>query len=166
MEKYYRATLIESWRAPKKVGGNIEYKSFPKGTKVEVAKYNRASTPLNYVPIYKTRDGFGIPEAHLHILGAIKSDIPKANVVKDSDMVSSETMNKAKKKASAHRKESMVAGQKTRSKAMVNGALIGGGIALIYAMYKGKENKAMIAAFGVIAGGIGGKFYSNMKKGK
>jgi|TARA_R110000751_G_scaffold90890_5_gene178242 hypothetical protein len=141
-------------------GKKLKFKSFKEGDEIKAFPFNQSDVPGNHVPVFKTKDGFIIPESYLNIIGEESPPIQEAKVVKDSDYISKDTIENVKNNLQA---KNIIESTKTKSKHTVNGALIGGVIGLAYALMKG-NNKLISSAIGILAGGFAGNIYSNYKK--
>lgn len=152
---YYQLQIMDNIRCPKKTkSGQLKFKAFRKGDIVDAFEFNQSETPLNYVPVYKTKDGYIIQREKVVVLGVVppKEEIPQAEVVEDKPM----------SKPNIELPNELVKNQVSKTKYQMRGAMIGAGVFLIYAMMKGK-NKLMLASLGAVAGGFAGNMYSQSK---
>jgi hypothetical protein len=158
-----KCRVIQTFRAPKKVNGgkSLIYKLIKEGSIIEGSYYNQSSSPANYVPVIKTTEGFIVPESHINIIAKVGTSKPKdfqeAKVVEDVDLLSGEQKSNIKKVTESFSKNFAISA-KNESKTTVNGAMIGAGIGLIYALMKG-QNKLVYSGIGGLIGGYIGKAY-------
>jgi len=141
---------IQNFRAPKKEGGQVVYKAYNQDEIIQGSVHNQASTPANYAEVYKTADGFIILKSNVQVLGP--ATIQRGAPEKDATL-------SAPSSPAAASVDKIVGSVKKRSSATVKGAMIGAGIGLVFAMFKGK-NKLISAAIGAAAGGAIGNAYS------
>lgn len=163
-EEVLKCRLIQDWRSPKKImgGKKLTYKLFRTGEVVEGAVFNQSSNPLNYVPVIKTKDGYIIPESYITVIASLsdkKDDFQEAQVVENQDLLSDET-KEGIKSVTKNFSNDFINNTKDQSKHMVNGAMIGAGIGLVYALTKG-GNKLVLSGIGALLGGFIGKSYYN-----
>lgn len=167
VNKWLLGKMVADFRAPKDNKGQLVYKLFKNNSSVTVQEFNQASIGnINFLPVYKTKDGFIIPKSNIMIIGVEEqpkndlSSIPEAQIVGNSEFQPKDLKEKIGNIGSVN---SIIKTEAIRSKYMVNGALIGGIVGLAYAMYKG-ESKFMFAALGVVGGGFIGKTVQNLTK--
>ena len=166
--------LIENCLAPKRVGKMVSKKAFRAGNRVRGVVTNIALTPDAQVLALKTKDGYIIPEPFLNVIGEVESNggrtgaydnIEYAEVIEEQDYDNKDSgVVKAAKNAYGSIKASEIIGKTAfRSKYVINFALVGGTITLVYAMLKSK-NKLVFATIGVVGGGIVGNYYGKKIK--
>ena len=170
-EKVYRCRLLQNFRSPKKImnGKKLAFKQFTEGSEVVGSRFNQAESPVNYAPVFKTTDGYIIPQSYLQVLGQVqgaqKEVLQEAVVVKDNDYISKSSIDSVKSATSNLSGSTLVDSEKLRSKYAVNGAMIGGAIGVVYALMKG-QNKLVLGGIGIVLGGVGGNMYNNYKTNK
>ena len=158
---YYNCQITRDFKAPKRNGGSVMYKEFSRNSVIIATPINASSTPTSVLKVFKTVDGLIIPENCVHVLGRAKQhssangteDIEYAEIVEDKP----KTMALP---TTASLKSGFTDTLKTKSKIAVNGALIGLGIGLVYAMMK-QKNKLMFSALGSVGGFFIGNLYNN-----
>mgnify|MGYP001024460413 CR=1 FL=1 len=136
-------------------------KRFKANAEVDGKFIRHGLLPENQVVLFVTRDGYLIPP---HCLMEIKNmkesydDIQEAKEVKEESYLDKEKVKKIKDSGVLDIK-SMISNSEIASKHMIQGAIGGGLIMLVFAMYKGKS-KLLFAAIGAIGGGVLGKLYN------
>jgi hypothetical protein len=167
--KVVECELIEDCLAPKRVGKSVKKKGFRVGQRVRGTVTNVALTPDSQVLALKTKDGYIIPEPFLNILGEVKPNQKSSNESKTQYDVGVEEANyeevdepKSENKSVANifnslKASDIVNSNAIKSKRVVNFALGGAAVGLVYAMMKGKS-KLMIATIGAIGGGVIGNY--------
>jgi hypothetical protein len=112
--------------------------------------------PTNYSPAFKTKDGYIVTLDNIIILGEEHESVVVKEKVALSDSLK-RRMNRFSKMDGSY-----TASQTRKSKYAVNGAMIGGGSFLFYAMAKG-NNKVGAAVFGIVVGSLVGKFIAEYR---
>lgn len=157
--------LINDCLALKRVGNSAKRKPFRIGQRVRGTVTNIALTPDSQVLALKTKDGYVIPEPFLNILGEVdpQSKPQKETInygVEDADVEIIEEKSGDKSVSDVFQSlkaSKIVSSNSVRSKRVVNFALGGAAVGLVYAMLKGK-NKLVISTIGAIGGGIIGNY--------
>ena len=144
--------LINDCLAPKRVGNSVKKKGFRTGQRVRGTVSNIALTPDTQVLALKTKDGYLIPEPFLNILGEIKGNPsqkrsePYYGAVEEVFDLEEKSENKSVSDVFQSLKASkIISSNSVKSKRLVNFALGGAVIGLVYAMLKGK-NKLLLTA--------------------
>ena len=157
--------LINDCLAPKRAGNSVKKKGFMTGQRVQGTVTNVALTPDSQVLALKTKDGYIIPEPFLNIIGEVKPN-QKQNTkshgssedVEYAEIVEEKSEDKSVANVFDSLKASnIMSSNAVKSKRVVNFALGGAAVGLVYAMLKGK-NKLLIATIGAIGGGIIGNY--------
>lgn len=155
--------LIDDCLAPKRVGNSVKKKPFRTGSRVRGTVTNVALTPDSQVLALKTKDGYIIPEPFLNIIGEVENrqkkgtknpyyeEIEYAEVVEDKKDKSVANVLDSLKAAD------IVSTNSIKSKRVVNFALGGAAVGLVYAMMKG-GNKLLLSTVGAVGGGIVGNY--------
>lgn len=157
--------LINDCLAPKRVGNSVKKKPFRVGQRVRGTVTNVALTPDSQVLALKTKDGYIIPEPFLNILGEVENEQKNNRNSRKSgveDAVYEEVSEKSENKSVSDVYDSLkasklISSNSIKSKRVVNFALGGAAIGLVYAMMKGKS-KLMLTTIGAIGGGIIGNY--------
>ena len=156
--------LINDCLAPKRVGNSVKKKGFRTGQRVRSTVSNIALTPDTQVLALKTKDGYLIPEPFLNILGEIKGNPsqkrsePYYGAVEEVFDLEEKSENKSVSDVFQSLKASkIISSNSVKSKRLVNFALGGAVIGLVYAMLKGK-NKLLLTAIGGVGGGVIGNY--------
>tara|TARA_R110000787_G_scaffold44415_8_gene109028 strand:- start:22 stop:546 length:525 start_codon:yes stop_codon:yes gene_type:complete len=156
--------LINDCLAPKRVGNSVKKKGFRTGQRVRGTVSNIALTPDTQVLALKTKDGYLIPEPFLNILGEIKGNPsqkrsePYYGAVEEVFDLEEKSENKSVSDVFQSLKASkIISSNSVKSKRLVNFALGGAVIGLVYAMLKGK-NKLLLTAIGGVGGGVIGNY--------
>jgi hypothetical protein len=158
--KLVECELIENCLAHRRMGNKVQKKPIHKGTRVRGVVTNVALTPDSQVLALQTQDGFIIPEPFLNVIGEVKNGNNSSPSVEDveAEVVSENSSDKSVKDVYDSLKASkIISSNRIKSKRVVNFALIGGGIALVYALVRGK-NKLVYAGIGAVGGGIVGNY--------
>lgn len=168
MSQIFNCQVVQEINAPKRnANGAMTYKMFRIGQKVDTKPLSRT---MSNVQMMVTQDGFVIPSSHLRILNRAtqnnsrsnfdasaqnksENEVEYATVVEDKPKVYSLPMNNVVN-------SDFVSKLKTKSKASVNGAVIGLVAGFVYAVAKGK-NKLIFTAIGSVGGFFLGSAYSN-----
>lgn len=170
-EKVYRCRLTQNFKSPKKImnGKKLAFKQFIEGAEVVGSRFNQSDTHINYAPVFKTTDGYIIPQSYLQVLGeerAMKNEVLQdAVIVNDNDYVSKSSIENVKKASSNMSGSTLVESAKLKSKYAINGAMVGGAIGVIYALMK-RQNKLVLGGIGIVLGGVVGNMYNNFKTNK
>ena len=169
--KVVECELINDCLAQKRVGNSVTKKPFRIGSRVKGTVTDVALTPDSQVLALKTKDGYIIPEPFLNIIGEVKSggkrkakknynaegDYDYAEVIEDEDVKSDAGIFKSLKASD------IISNNAVRSKRVVNFALAGAAVGLVYAMMKG-GNKLVLSTMGAVGGGIVGNYISGKIK--
>lgn len=153
--------LINDCLAPKRVGKSVKKKGFRAGQRVRGTVTNVALTPDSQVLALKTTKGYIIPEPFLNVIGEVSAErqkdkdpyfeeIQEAEVIEDGAKPPTNVLDSLKA-------ADIVSSNAIKSKRVVNYALGGAAIGLVYAMLK-DGNKVMFSAIGAIGGGIIGNY--------
>lgn len=140
-------------KRPIKAGGKKQYKKFMAGTKVLGKAFNASEIPTQYTPAIMTKDRFIITQNNLMLLG----EEHEAKIVDDKIKESKELQKKFKSYYNANGVDGIMSDQKKKSKYMMNGAIAGGIIVMLYSMMKG-QNKLNGFIIGAVLGGLTGKY--------
>lgn len=163
--KVVECELINNCLAQKRVGNGVKKKPFYTGNRVRGVVTNVALTPDSQVLALKTKDGYIIPEPFLNVLGEVNSGNggqqqatnPYIEDV-DAEIIEAKSEDKSVKEVYESLKASnIISTNAIKSKRVVNFALIGAGIGLVYALVKGK-NKWVFSGVGAVGGGIIGNY--------
>lgn len=158
---YYNCQITRDFKAPKRNGGSVMYKELRKNNVIVATPINASSTPNSVLKVFKTTDGYIIPENCVHILSKVKQH---SNVNGSEEIEYAEIVEDKPKTMSLPTPSSIKTGLtqsiQTKSKIAVNGALIGLGVGLVYAMMK-QKNKLMFSALGSVGGFFIGNLYNN-----
>lgn len=157
--------LINDCLAPKRVGNSVTKKAFRTGSRVRGTVTNIALTPDSQVLALKTKDGYVIPEPFLNILGEVNENRqqketkdPYYEEVQDAEIISDKSSEKSVASVYESLKSAdIISANSIKSKRVVNFALGGAAVGLVYAMMKG-GNKVLLSAVGAAAGGIIGNY--------
>lgn len=166
----FRCQMVVPFRAPKQVSGDVVFKVFPEGKIFEASPHNGALLPNNHVPSFKTKDGYIIPITNINVLGKLnsaqsraKDNIPMAEIVDETAKASKQHVEKFAAASGGFKAKNFVDLQNNKSKASVNGAMIGVALGICYALVT-KKNKWMFASIGAIGGYAAGNVYSSFKQ--
>lgn len=159
--------LINDCLALKRQGNSAIRKPFRVGQRVIGTVSNIALTPDSQVLALKTKDGYIIPEPFLNIIREVKSKPTKTNkgsnneynsYVDEAEVLEENNYDKSISNVYQSLKSSkIISSNSVKSKRIVNFAIGGAAICLIYAMLKGK-NKLVLSAIGGVAGGFIGNY--------
>lgn len=170
--KLVECILINDCLAQKRVGNSVKKKPFRTDSRVVGVVTNVALTPDSQVLALKTQDGYIIPEPFLNVIGEVKggSRQQKANKetqyedIEDAEIIEDEKEEKSIVNVFESLKASnIVTNNSLKSKRVVNFALGGAAIGLVYAMLK-RKNKLIVSTLGAITGGIVGNYVSSKIK--
>jgi len=146
-------------KRPQFSGQKIKYKNYRIGDRIKGREHNDSQIPMQSMPTIKTLDGFIINASNLTVLGEEQD----AEVLNDKDLVSERLKNKFNTIFSnANGTQGIVSDQRRKTKFMVNGAISGGTLLVLYAVIKG-GNKTSCFIFGAIIGGTIGKFLADYR---
>jgi uncharacterized protein YcfJ len=158
--------LINDCLAPKRVGNGVSKKAFRAGARVVGTVTNIALTPDSQVLALRTKDGYEIPEPFLNILGEVKQKKNRqksysnvdADEVQYAEVVEERSEDKSVSSVFQSLKAAdIISTNSLKSKRVVNFALGGAAIGLVYAMMKDK-NKLVMSTVGAVGGGIIGNY--------
>ena len=161
--------LINDCLAPKRVGNSVKKKPFRMGSRVRGTVTNIALTPDSQVLALKTKEGYIIPEPFLNILGEVNSKSGQNNNTQSNEIEYAEVVeDKSEDKSVSSVIKSMKAADiisttSIKSKRVVNFALFGAAIGLVYAMMK-NGNKLLSISVGAAGGGVIGNYISKKIK--
>ena len=160
--------LINDCLAPKRVGNSVKKKGFRMGSRVRGTVTNIALTPDSQVLALKTKDGYLIPEPFLNILGEVDANQGRQKKSDSADIEYAEVIEETDEKSVANVFQSLKASDiistnSIKSKRVVNFALGGAAVGLVYAMMKG-GNKLVFSTVGAVGGGIIGNYISGKIK--
>ena len=171
--KIVECQLINDCLAQRRMGKNrVQKKPFRTGQRVRGTVTNVALTPESQVLALKTKDGWVIPEPFLNIIGEVRTE-NKNNDSKIEDVEAEVIEEKSENKSIKEVYESLKAADiistnAVRSKRVVNFALMGAGIGLVYALLRGRS-KLLSMTVGAVGGSavgnyVGKKIKENEKK--
>lgn len=152
MQELFNIQIIEPINAPKNVNGKLTFKAYKINDIVQAYVFNQSSSSLNYLEVFKTTDGFTIPQKNAMILSSAGTYDPNQEI-QEAEIVTNE-----QPKVLATTK-TMIKGLGERNKYSINGALAGAAVGLIFAMAK-QKNKYMYTALGAVAGFAIGNMYA------
>ena len=158
------ARLVQPVRAYKKTryGKSKIFRDYKPNQKVKGKLSHLGLLPENQILILETAEGFMIPP---HFLIEIRPQEQKpkyetfdeSEVVSDKDLVNKETLTKIKDSKILD-VNNIISNTKIKSKYLIQGAIYGGLVMLVFAMYKGK-NKLLFSSIGAVGGGVLGNLY-------
>jgi len=166
MDQIFNCQVVQEINAPKRnANGAMTYKMFRIGQMVNVKPFKKT---LSNVQMTVTQDGFVIPSSHLRILSSTAPNNSQSNFdaqPKNGNEVEYATIVEDKPKTVSLPMNSIVNSDfvsklKTKSKASVNGAVVGLVAGFVYAIAKGK-NKLIFTALGSVGGFFLGSAYSS-----
>ena len=139
--------------------GQIALKKRFKANSIVDGRYVRHGLlPENSVTLFMTKEGFLIPPHCLMEVKNVKyAEFDEAEEVKKDAYYDKEKIEEIKDKGILNIKD-IVKDSKMTSKYVIQGAVGGGLIMLIFAMYKG-YNKYLLSALGIVGGGFVGNLY-------
>jgi len=168
--KIVECELINDCLAPKRVGNSVKKKGFRIGSRVRGTVTNIALTPDSQVLALKTKDGYLIPEPFLNILGEVDENRQKKRTNSaDDEYDYAEVIEEDKNEKSVSnvfqslKSADIISTNSIKSKRVVNFALGGAAVGLVYAMMKG-GNKILLSTVGAVGGGIIGNYVSGKIK--
>lgn len=159
MKELYNCRFTSDYRCPKNNGKNVIYKVFKQGSLVKAYPFNGAGLPSSRIQMFRTEDGFVIPNSAINVLGKVsqsnfsgnEKDIPYAEVVEDKPKIISLPKNSILSSDFASK-------IKRKSKSSVTGSIIGFAGGFVYAMAKG-QNKLVFGVIGSVIGFTLGNLY-------
>lgn len=134
-------------------------KRFKVNSKVNGNYVKHGLLPENSVILFMTKEGYLIPPHCLMEEQNIntESNFDDVKEVKESEYLNNDKINEIKNKGILDVK-SVVKNSKLTSKYTIQGAIGGGLVMLIFAMYKGKS-KLLFSTLGLVGGGFLGNLY-------
>ena len=161
-----KARVVIPVNAVKRTGnGTGVLKRNLKANSIIEGKYvKHGALPENSVVLFMTRDGFLVPTHCIMQIREKQSDgsyrgFDEVEEVEETDYIDKEKLKEIKDKGILDI-NGIINGTKTETKYITNGAIAGGVVMLILAMYKGKS-KLLFSVIGIGAGGYLGKLYNN-----
>ncbi len=157
---YAEFQLVEEWNAPKAGTYPVQYRLFRVGETVTGKVHN----PTNIKTLY-TKEGYAIP---LNVMKQVRSYKPQTNTMPaNGTNLNQKIYTESPKSPSGMVDDAISKSPKTivgeitnRTKTATTYALVGGGIALVYALAK-RKSWMMWTLGGIIAGGYIGNIIGN-----
>ena len=157
--KKYRCVLISTTTGKKPTKSRVKEKTFMQGQKIDLMAVNVSGMPNGYALAFQTKDGYILPNIAVNTLYELGL---KDNSKYEDATVLEENGKKKLSNQEAIRNE-LTKGLKSKSKASVYGAIIGGGF-MLFRAYKTGGSKVLYTALGVIGGGFIGHHLTINKK--
>lgn len=165
--KILECELIEGCLAIKKNGNSVKKKAYNVGDIVQGTITNIALTPDSHVAALKTKEGYIIPEPFLNVIREIPLESnKKSNSKKESVEYADFEEIEVEKKDNIFqdiKSVDLFSGNSDRSKLVVNFAIGGLVVGLVFAMLK-KKNKLIYSTVGAFGGGIIGNYVNEKMK--